>query len=125
MPGPRQIVATLLGVRVARTLHGRWRRMSAQDRQRLEPLADEVRERALDLRGTSDPEAAGLQLRDANVKLADAMVESAQADPDVSATEVVQLREDLSRELERLVSAEISASRGPGHAENAPPQQRM
>jgi len=110
---------------VARTLHGRWRRMSARERGRLEPLAADVRERALDLRGSSDPEAAGLQLRDANVKLADAMVESAEADPDVTAAEVVQLREDLSRELERLVSAEISASRGPGGARKAPPERQM
>ena len=114
MPSPRDIVSTLLGVRVARGLHGRWRRLSAVERERLEPLAEDVRERALDLRGEADPETAGRELRDANVKLADAMVESAQADPEVSESEVVRLREDLSRELERLAGGDIKASRGPG-----------
>ena len=117
MPSPRDIVSTLLGIRVARALHGRWRRMSASDRELLEPLADDVRRRALDLRGEADPETAGRELRDANVKLADAMVESAQADPEVSESEVLLLREDLSRELERLAGAEIRAARGPGAPE--------
>ena len=117
MPSPREIVSTLLGVRVARGLHGRWRRLSAVERERLEPLAEDVRERALDLRGEADPETAGRELRDANVKLADAMVESAQADPEVSESEVVRLREDLSRELERLAGGDIKASRGPGAPE--------
>ena len=117
MPSPRDIVSTLLGVRVARGLHGRWRRLSAVERERLEPLAEDVRERALDLRGEADPETAGRELRDANVKLADAMVESAQADPEVSESEVVRLREDLSRELERLAGGDIKASRGAGAPE--------
>jgi hypothetical protein len=111
MPTPREIVSTLLGIRVARALHSRWRRMSAEDRDRLEPLADDVRRRALDLRGEVDPETAGRELREANLKLADAMVESAQSDPEVSETEVLRLREDLSRELERLAGADIKASR--------------
>ena len=108
---PRELVATLLGVRVARTLHGRWRRLSEQERDRLGPLADDVRERALDIRGTLDTQTAGRELRDANEKLADAMVESAEANPEVSQAEVLRLREDLTRELDRLVEAEISASR--------------
>jgi len=109
-------------VRVARTLHGRWRRLAAGDRERLEPLADDVRERALDLRGAADPDAAGRELHEANVKLADAMVESAEADPDVTAAEVGQLREDLSRELERLAGADIRASRTAHGARQAPPR---
>ena len=113
MPTPRELVATLLGVRVARTLYGRWRRLSAKERDRLGPLADEVRERALDLRGTTDPQAAGRELQEANQKLADAMVESAEANPEVSEAEVLRLREDLTQELERLVGADIAVSRGP------------
>lgn len=126
MSKPRDLVATLLGVRVARTLYGRWRRLSAKERDRLRPLADDVRERALDLRGTTDPAAAGRELQDANEKLADAMVQSAEANPDVSETEVLRLREDLTRELERMVEADIEASRGPaarpaaGDASSAP-----
>ncbi|MDQ4047852.1 MAG: hypothetical protein M3131_00475, partial [Actinomycetota bacterium] len=45
----------VLGVHVARSLYGRWRRMSDAARQALEPLADDVKERALDLRGVVDP----------------------------------------------------------------------
>ena len=113
MPKPRELVATLLGVRVARALYGSWRRLSTKERELLGPLADDVRERALDLRGATDPESAGRELQRANEKLADAMVESAEANPDVSEAEVVRLRDDLTRELERLVKADISASRGP------------
>ena len=42
------------------------------------------------------------------------MVELAEADPEVSEIEVRDLREDLARELERLASADIRASRGRG-----------
>ncbi len=113
MPKARKLVATLLGVRVARALHGRWRQLSAKDRVRLSPLADQVRERALDLRGAADLQAAGRELQEANEKLADALVESAEANPDVSGAEVLRLREELSRELERMMEAEIAASREP------------
>lgn len=112
MPYPGQLVAALLGVRVARSLHGRWRRLAASDRDRLGPLAHEVRERALDLRGTADPATAGRELQQASERLADAMVESAESDPEVSAADVEGLREDLSRELDRIASADIAVSRG-------------
>ncbi len=145
MPKPRDLVTTILGVRVARALYGSWRRLSTKERERLGPLADDVRERALDLRGATDPETAGRELRQANEKLADAMVESAEANPEVSEAEVLRLRDDLTRELERLVEADISvgaqperrsgehravalsASRGPGArttADGAPPAPR-
>ncbi len=119
MPEPRKLVATLLGVRVARALHGRWRQLSNKDRDRLGALADDVRERALELRGATDLQAAGRGLQEANEKLADALVESAEANPEVSRTEVLRLREDLSRELERMMQVDIAASRGP--ADRAPP----
>ncbi len=44
-----------LGFRVARGLYGRWRRMNAPERARLEGLADDVKERALELRGHARP----------------------------------------------------------------------
>lgn len=119
MSKPRELVATLLGVRVARTMYGRWRRLAAGDRNRLEPLAEDVRERALDLRGTTDPAAAADELREASERLADALVESAQSDPGVSAEEVSRLRSDLSRELDRIADAEIEASRGTAPAASA------
>jgi len=101
-----------LGYRVARGLYGRWRRMSGPERQRLEVLADDVKERALELRGTPDPARAGRDLEHASERLADAMVRSADADPEVSDADVEQLRGDLARELERLATADVSASRG-------------
>jgi hypothetical protein len=106
-----------LGFRVARGLHGRWRRMKGPERVRLQRLADEVKERALELRGTPDPARAGNDLRQAGERLADAMVESAHADPDVSDAEVEELRGDLARELERLATGEVSASRGGAHSQ--------
>ncbi len=119
MSKPRELVVALLGVRVARALHGRWRRLSAKERERLGPLAHDVRERALDLRGAADPQTAGRELQEANEKLADAMVESAEADPDASEAEVLRLRQDLSSELERMVKADIAASTGPGDRASA------
>jgi len=128
MSNPRELVATLLGVRVARALHGRWRCLAAGERDQLSPLADDVRDRALDLRGTADPQAAGRELQQANEKLADGLVGSAEANPDVSQAEVLRLRGELTRELERLVDADITASQlGPpgdrapaGEAPSAP-----
>jgi hypothetical protein len=86
--------------------------MSGAQRDSLGPLAEDVKERALDLRGASDREAAGRDLEQAGARLAAAMVDSAESDPDVSEIEVTRLRDDLARELDRLASADIRASRG-------------
>ena len=112
--------ATTLGIQVARSFYGRWRRLPAARRAKLEQLAANVKERALDLRGEADPRSAGLELRDANERLADAMVAAAKTDPDVSEVEVRDLRADLARELERLADADIRAARGPGHVAGEP-----
>lgn len=88
--------------------------MSGDERERLETLAEDVKERALDLRGEADRDAAEVGLRQANERLAAAMVESAESDPELSEVEVGELREELARELERLAGGEIKASRGPG-----------
>ena len=106
--------ATAIGVAVARSLYGRWRRMPEAHRAKLERIAEDVKSRALDARGVSDQRAAGDDLRAANEQLADAMVESAKADPDVTDVEVRDLRADLARELERLAGGEVKASRGAG-----------
>jgi hypothetical protein len=107
--------ATTLGVQVARSVYSRWRQMPAARRTKLEGLAANVKEQALDLRGEPDQQAAGRELRQANERLADAMVKSAAADPDVTEVEVHDLRAELARELERLADADISASRGAGN----------
>lgn len=101
-----------LGFRVARTLYGRWWRMRPAAREPLEPLADDLRERALDLRGAKDREAAGEALQEASERLAGALVASAEADPEVGEEDVVRLRDDLGAELARLAAADIHAERG-------------
>jgi hypothetical protein len=101
-----------LSVRVARSLYSRWRTMAPRERERLAHLAEHAKERALELRGAADRQAAERELVAANETLAAAIVESAESDPDLSASEVQGLREDLRRELERLASAEIRVSRG-------------
>ena len=104
-------VTAALGIRLARSLYGRWRLMRVEERERLAQIAERVKEHALDLRGSDDPRAAERDLHEANEQLAAAMVESAEADPDVDEIEVRHLREDLRRELERISTADISARR--------------
>lgn len=107
--------ATALSITVARSLHSRWRRMPSARRETLARIADDVKQRALDVRGETDQGVADQELRAANEKLADAMVASAKADPDVTEIEVRDLRDDLARELERLATGEIRASRPSRH----------
>jgi hypothetical protein len=100
-----------LGVRVARSLYGRWRVLPEPDRRRIGPMAEDLKQRALDVRGDADREQAGQDLRAANETFAAALVETAESDPEMGADEVHELREELRRELERLASADIKASR--------------
>lgn len=100
-----------LGFRVARALYGRWRRLRPAERERLGPLAAGVREQALELRGSGDRAAAGVALHEASERLAGAIVQSAEADPEVSDQDVVRLRDDLASELARLADADIRAER--------------
>ena len=101
----------MLGVRVARALYGRWRALAPAARERLAPLAEDAKRTALDSRGAADQRAAETELKAANQTLAAALVESAETDPEVDEGEVHRLRQDLKRELERLSTAEIHASR--------------
>jgi hypothetical protein len=88
--------AALLGIQVARSLYGRWRRMSAVER-------------------------APLERAPADERWADAMLDEEEAEPEISTIEVQDLRADLTRELERLAGAQIRASRGPGHLAGGAP----
>jgi hypothetical protein len=112
MPSTKVLIRR--AIRVARSLYGRWRMLPEADRERIAPLAEDAKEKALSLRGASDPSRAEAELRGASETLAAALVETAEADPEVDADEVRRLREDLRRELDRLSKAEIKASRGPG-----------
>jgi hypothetical protein len=100
-----------LGVKVARSLYGRWRTLGPADRERLAPLAEEAKERALEARGLADTRSAERELAAANESLAAGIVESAEADPEIPEIEVRRLRDDLRRELDRLASAEVRVSR--------------
>ena len=103
--------AGALGVRVARSLYGRWRLLPVADRERIASFAEDTKEKALSLRGSTDRARAEADLRASNETLAAALVETAESDPEVAAEEVEQLRNDLRRELERLATADIKASR--------------
>ena len=100
-----------IGVRVARSLYGRWRLLPSADRERIAAFAEDAKEKALSVRGASDPTQAQAELRDASATLAAALVETAESDPEIDTDEVAELREDLRRELERLATADIKASR--------------
>jgi hypothetical protein len=112
--------ATALGIRVARSLYGRWRVLPDARRRRIEPLAEALKARALDVRGAPDRRRASQDLDDANRSFAAALVETAEADPEVDDEEVRQLRAELRRELERLASADIKAWRIRGERSTRP-----
>jgi hypothetical protein len=100
-----------VGIRVARSLYGRWRLLPEPDRRRIESLAEDLKARALDARGAPDRERAEQDLHAASQTFAAALVETAEADPEIGADEVHELRQELRRELERLASADVKAWR--------------
>jgi hypothetical protein len=111
-----------VGVRVARSLYSRWRVLAPPQKALLEPHAEHLKGRALDARGTSasDRPEAERELGAASEAMAAALVESAEADPELNEIEVRRLRDDLRRELARLADADIEVSRGPGQARQHP-----
>ena len=116
MPSAKLVIGgatatTAVGIRVARSLYARWRILPAADRQRIEPLAEDLKDQALAIRGAPDRAQAEAELFAANETFAAALVETAEADPELNEIEVHELREDLRRELERLADADIKAWR--------------
>jgi hypothetical protein len=96
--------AGAIGVRVARSLYGRWRVLPPADRERIAAFAEDTKEKALSLRGAGDRARAEEDLRASSETLAAALVETAECDPELGAEDVQRLREDLRRELERLAA---------------------
>jgi len=88
-----------VAVRVARLLYSRWERLAPPDRRRLAPLAEDVKQRALDVRGAVDGGQAERELDAASSELAVAL----------GADEVAALREELRRELERAAREQRAA----------------
>jgi hypothetical protein len=116
MPSAKLVIGSAaataaVGVRVARSLYGRWHLLPEPDRRRTQRLAEDLKHKALDLRGSQDAQRAVEDLRAANETLAAALVQSAQTNPEVGEDEVRELRDDLRRELERVAGADIKASR--------------
>ena len=115
MPSTKLVIggaaAGAIGVRVARSLYGLWHVLPAADRERIAAFAEDTKEKALSLRGSSDREQAEADLRASSETLAAALVETAEADPEVAEDDVAQLRDDLRRELDRLATADVKASR--------------
>jgi hypothetical protein len=103
--------AAALTVRVTRSLYARWNALPAGERERIQPVAEQAKRSALDLRGAVDRERAGAEARADVASLAEAIIEVAASDPQLDDAEVLQLREDLARELARLAGADIKASR--------------
>jgi hypothetical protein len=125
MPSAKLVIGgaaatTAIGIRVARSLYARWRFLPDADRRRIEPLAEDLKEQAFALRGAPDRARAEAELFAANETFAAALMETAEADPELGDIEVHELREDLRRELERLASADIKAWRTRREA-NPPP----
>jgi hypothetical protein len=116
MPSAKLVIGgaaatTAVGIRVARSLYARYRILPDADRRRIEPLAEDLKDQAFSLRGAPDRARAEAELFAANETFAAALVETAEADPEVGEIEVHELREDLRRELERLADADIKAWR--------------
>jgi hypothetical protein len=116
MPSAKLVIGgaaatTAVGIRVARSLYARWRILPDADRRRIEPLAEDLKDQAFALRGAPDRAQARAELFAANETFAAALVETAEADPEVGEIEVHELREDLRRELDRLANADIKAWR--------------
>jgi hypothetical protein len=121
MPSTKLVIggaaASAIGVRVARSLYSRWRVLPTADRERIAAFAEDTKEKALSMRGVNDRVQAEADLRASSETLAAALVETAEADPELAADDVQELREELRRELDRLATADIKASRtGPDRA---------
>ena len=81
-----------VAVRIARLLYRHWENLTPEERERLGPLAGDVKERALEVRCKVDDGTAERELERASTELAEAL----------GADEVAELREELRRELERV-----------------------
>jgi hypothetical protein len=103
--------ASAIGVRVARSLYSRWRLLPEADRERIAAFAEDTKEKALSLRGSSDRGQAEEDLRASSETLAAALVETAESDPQLEAEDVQQLREELRLELQRLAAGGLNDRR--------------
>ena len=88
-----------VAVRVARLVYRRWEALAPAERLRLEPLATDLKERALEVRGKVDAGEAERELELATTELA----------AEMGADEVAELRAELRRELDRVAREQRAA----------------
>ena len=116
MPSAKLLIggagAAALGVRVARSLYGRWRLLPAADRQRHRSRSPRTPRRTRSTCAARPTAAAGRGATCARPTRRSPRRWSrrAEADPEIDARRSSALREDLRRELERLAGADIKAS---------------
>ena len=101
--------ATLL--QVARALYRRWGALPSPERARLDDLAFQLKEHALELRGRIDLPAAARELVESGEALAIAIAEAAERDSATGPAQLQNLRKDLSEELRRAKAALPGARR--------------
>lgn len=89
-------------VQVAHAIYRRWQDLDPAERDRLAPLADDLKAAALDLRGRLDCERAERELADVSMELALAVANSEYSNPEVSTSEFEALRSELREQLGRL-----------------------
>jgi uncharacterized tellurite resistance protein B-like protein len=88
-------------LRLARTLYHQWLLLPTAERGRLAPMAREVKELALDLRGQYNLRNAEADLAMANEALGIVLMEAVESDPHRHPAEVEALRRQLQREFNR------------------------
>ena len=89
-----------IGVRVARSLYGRWRLLPPADRERIAAFARGHQGEGAVPAGRDDRERAEADLRASNETLAAALVETAESDPELGPEDVQRdCASDLRREL--------------------------
>jgi hypothetical protein len=79
-------------IRLARTLYHEWRLLPERERARLAPLAREVKDLALDVRGAADAPRAAAELTLANEAFASSLIQAAERCPDLSDEDFEALR---------------------------------
>ena len=99
---------------MARSLYARWRALPATPTaHRIEPLAEDAKRSALALRGATDRERAEADLRGQRDVRRRAGGDRRGAIPSWAKPRSSELREDLSRELERLATPTLRLGEAP------------
>ena len=97
-------------VQVAHAIYRRWQDLDPAERERLAPLAEDLKAAALDLRGRLDCARAERELADESMELALAIANSEYRNPLVSTSEFEALRAELREQLGRLADQEKRAA---------------